>query len=310
MGLPDDPARPVILWFRQNLRLADHPALQAALATGRKLVPVYVLDDEDAGRWAAGGAGRWWLHHSLASLAASLSRCGTPLVLRQGCAAAILSALMAETGAIELHAGRMHEPWARAVEQQLADSLGDALHLHRTATLFDLETIRTKTGGVYGVDTPLARTLRSRGDPAPPMDAPVHIPAWPKIASDRLDDWAMLPRQPDWSTGFDALWQPGEADAQRRLEQFAGAAVHGYDLVRNLPGEDGTSMLSPHLHWGELSPNQVWHAARPGQNDTVEPGLPVYLAAARTRALDAYRATVRHAPSDSLAEHDVYEAAA
>ncbi|MGI4954437.1 MAG: cryptochrome/photolyase family protein, partial [Janthinobacterium lividum] len=155
-------------------------------------------------------------------------------------------------------------------------------------TLFDLETIRTKTGGVYGVYTPFARTLRSRGDPAPPMDAPGHIPAGPNVASDRLDDWALLPRQPDWSAGFDALWQPGETAAQDRLEQFAGAAVHGYDRGRNLPGEDGTSMLSPHLHWGELSPNQVWHAARQDRGGDAGPGLPIYLGEILWREFAAY----------------------
>ena len=252
---------PSIVWFRQDLRLADHAALHAAAASG-PVVAVYVLDDEDAGAWAAGGAARWWLHHSLVSLEHALGSAGVPLVLRRGRATEVLPALLREVGAGAIHAGRMHEPWGRTVEQALAAALPDgALRLHRTATLFDLDDIHTKTGGIYGVYTPFARALRARGELPPPLPAPPRLSAGPAVSSDSLAAWGLLPTDPDWAGGFRQVWWPGTAAAQRRLDLFVGDAVGRYDIGRNLPGQDGTSMLSPHLHWGELSPLQVWHAS-------------------------------------------------
>ena len=278
---------PAILWFRQDLRLADNAALDAALTGGRPVVPVYVLDDESPGAWAMGGASRWWLHHSLVSLGAALAERGAPLVLRRGRAAEVLPALMREAGADQVHAGRVHEPWGRRVEAELADALPEgAWRLHRTATLFDLAPIRTKTGGIYGMYTPFARLLRERGEPSPALPAPARIPGVP-LPSDRLEDWGLLPTRPDWAAGFRAMWTPGEAGAARRLRAFVDRAVHGYDTGRNLPGQDGTSMVSAHLHWGELSPGQVWHAAAqaaPGEGS----GLGVYLGEILWREFSAY----------------------
>ena len=285
MATRDDTA---IIWFRQDLRLTDHAALAAAIEHSRTVIPLYILDDEAADTWAWGGASRWWLHGSLASLGADLAKCGAPLVLRRGRATTIVPALLAETGATAIHAGRMHEPWARQVEQDLLASLPPGtLHLHRTATLFDLETIRTKTGGTYGVYTPFAKALRARGHPEPSLPAPKSIPGRKGIASDALDDWRLLPTRPDWAAGLRATWTPGEAIAQQRLATFTEAAVHGYDLGRNLPGEDRTSMLSAPLHWGELSPGQVWHAAVQSPKTDGE-GLPVYLGEILWREFSAY----------------------
>ena len=281
---------PAIIWFRQDLRLADHAALTAAAAADRPVVPLYILDDESPGPWLLGGASRWWLHHSLAALQRSLAATGSPLILRRGRAADVLPALMQETGATEIHAGRMHEPWARTVDLALQKALGEAFHLHRTATLFDLEGIRTKTGGIYGVYTPFANTLRSRGDPAPPLPAPKHLQASAHCpASDRLEDWSLLPTKPDWAAGFRKTWSPGEGPAHDRLQAFVAKYVHGYDVGRNLPGQPATSMLSAALHWGELSPGQVWHAAaqaKPGATDGK--GLPVYLGEILWREFSAY----------------------
>ena len=278
---------PAIVWFRQDLRVADHAALTAACAGGRPVAPVYILDDESAGAWAMGGASRWWLHHSLLSLRSALEGCGAGLVLRRGKAVEVLPALMQETGAGEVHAGVMHEPWARAVDQALAGVLPEgALRLHRTTTLFDLETIRTKTGGIYGVYTPFARSLRSRGELSPPDPAPRRLTSARLPASERLEDWALLPVKPDWAGGMRETWQPGTEAAQSRLAAFVDNAVHGYDVGRNLPGQAGTSMLSPHLHWGEISPGQVWHGVMAG--DGRSKGLDTYLGEILWREFAAY----------------------
>jgi len=278
---------PAIVWFRQDLRLQDHAALDAAMADGRPVLPVYVLDDESPGAWALGGAARWWLHHSLASLGADLAARGATLVLRRGPAAEAIAALAQETGATEVHAGRMHEPWARQADAAVLLRGGAELVLHRTATLFDLDGIRTKTGGVYGVYTPFAKTCRALGAPHAPRPAPGRIPVAAPVRSDRLEDWRLLPSHPDWAGGFRETWRVGEAAAHERLAAFLDKAVHGYDTGRNLPGQPGTSMVSPHLHWGELSPGQIWHTALQAAQATGK-GMEVFLGEILWREFSAY----------------------
>ena len=251
---------PAIVWFRADLRLSDNAALLAAAAG--PVLPIFILDDHSAGSWAMGGASRWWLHGSLQSLSAGLHQIGATLMLARGRAADILPALMAETGAAELHAGRAHEPGARAVEADLTEALGDRFRLHRTATLFDLDAIVTKGAGTpFGIYTPFAKAARARSDVGEILPAPSKLHGLAPPRSDRLEDWRFLPTEPDWAQGFRDTWQPGEPRAQARLHEFLQATVTKYATGRNLPGEDGTSRLSPHLHWGELSARQVWHAS-------------------------------------------------
>jgi deoxyribodipyrimidine photo-lyase len=254
-----------IVWFRQDLRLRDQAALRAALAQGGRVLPVYVLDDGAAGAWAMGGASRWWLHFSLQSLAASLEKAGARLVLRRGRAQDIIPALAEEAGAGTVHAGIAHEPGWRACDRKVAAALhraGRLLALHPVATLADPDSVRTGSGTVYGMYTPFARAIEALGEPASPQAAPRKIPGAAGIASDRLADWALLPARPDWAGGLRASWQPGEDHAARRLQHFVAHQAPHYATGRNLPGEDGTSMLSPHLHFGEISPQTVWHACR------------------------------------------------
>ena len=244
---------PVILWFRQDLRLCDQPALIAAAAAG-PVIPVYVLDDEGAGHWAIGAAQRWWLHHSLAALGRSLARRGSRLVLRRGPAAEVLGALSDEIGAAAVHAIRHTEPWWRRAD----DALGDRLCLHDGNHLVDLERVRTGAGEPFRVYSAFWRALQSHLPPDDPLPVPDDLPSparWP--ASDDLNDWALLPTTPDWSTGFD--WTPGEEAAQEALTRFVPQA-DDYEAKRNLPGVSGTSRLSPHLHFGEVSPRTLWHA--------------------------------------------------
>ena len=255
-------AHAAIVWFRQDLRLADQPALLAAIAGGARVLPVYVLDDTIA--WPLGGASRWWLHGSLKGLAAALHAAGASLVLRRGSAAEIIPALAREVGASVVHAGIAHEPAWRSTDAAVRAALeadGGSLVLHRTSTLIDLDSLRSKTGTVYGMYTPFARAVEALGEPAHPLAAPDTIKGI-RAASDRLEDWGLLPTHPDWAAGFRETWTPGEPAAQKRLALFVGDAVARYGTGRNLPGEDGTSMLSPHLHFGELSPRTVWHASR------------------------------------------------
>ena len=243
-----------ILWFRQDLRLNDHPALVAAAEAG-DVVPVYILDDAAPGPHAIGGAQRWWLHHSLAALDASLKTTGSRLILRRGDSVAELDRLMTETGATHVHATRLYEPWW----QRLDAVLGERLTLHDGNHLAPPRTIRTGGGGRYRIFTPYWRALLAHMPPPLPVPAPDLI-AFGKgqgPVSEDLATWNLLPTRPDWAKGFD-VWQPGEAGALMNLDAFVGA-VHAYDTGRNLPSQPGTSRLSPHLHFGEISPATVWH---------------------------------------------------
>jgi deoxyribodipyrimidine photo-lyase len=244
---------PVLLWLRQDLRLADQPALAAAVNEG-SVIPVYVLDDETPGDWATGGAQRWWLHHSLDRLAHSLKAKGSRLILRRGPADAVLRDLMAETGATRIHAIRHYEPWWRTAEA----ALGNALCLHDGNHLVPIEQVRNGAGQPYRMYSAFWRALQQQLPPAPSIPAPDTMPSpthWPE--SDTLATWDLRPHNPDWATGFGEAWTPGEAKALAKAKAWADN-VHAYAETRDLPTEEGTSLLSPHLHFGEISARALY----------------------------------------------------
>jgi deoxyribodipyrimidine photo-lyase len=247
--------RIAILWFRRDLRLLDNPALHAALRAADQVVPLFVLPP------ALGGAARWWLHGSLAALGDVLAGKGAGLVLRRGDPARVIAALADELGADSVHAGVCADPVWRAADAAVERALGSGrLHLHPGATLFDPVQVRTKTGGIYGMYTPFANAVRALDPPAAPLPEPraIACPALPP--SDGLESWQLLPTRPDWAGGLRGTWSPGEAAARARGRAFLRGAVRQYETGRNLPGQDLTSMLSPHLAWGEISARSLWHA--------------------------------------------------
>ena len=248
---------PSILWLRRDLRLGDQAALVAACAAG-PVVPVYVLDDETPQHRRMGGASRWWLHHSLGQLDAALKAKGSRLILRRGHSEQVLAEVAQEVGAGEVHALHHYEPWWRNAERAVAKVL--TLHLHHGNYLAPPGTALTGSGTPYKIYTPFWRALQQHLPPPAPLAVPEQIAApesWP--ASDILDDWHLLPTKPDWAGGFGREWTPGEAGAQERLARFANRAAR-YAAQRNLPAVEGTSRLSPHLAFGEISPATVWHA--------------------------------------------------
>ena len=245
---------PRIVWFRQDLRLADQAALAAAAKHG-PVIPVHVLDDDTPGRWRIGAAQRWWLHHSLASLDRDLRAKGARLLLLRGRAGMVLPQLAEATGAAAIHATWHYEPWARTAQEEVASAV--ELHLHDGNFLSPPGTVRSGSGAPYKIFTPFWNALKLRMPPPAPLPVPeLTMAAAP--AGDRLADWGLLPTDPDWAGGFD-VWTPGEGGARANLEAFA-ATARDYDRARNYPAEAGSSRLSPHLHFGEVSPATVWHA--------------------------------------------------
>ena len=272
----------ILVWFRHDLRLADNRALIRAAVDGAHVIPIYILDDETPGRWRAGGASRWWLHHSLASLADDLEMRGSRLVLRRGNARDVLPALASETKATAVHCSRAYQPWAAVLESDLKakfDRSGITFRRFTGTLLFEPESLRTKAGEPFKVYTPFWRAAQDV-DVHPPEPAHKQIPPpsrWPK--SDNLASWKLLPTRPDWSGGFRETWTPGSAGATRQLERFLKSALVDYADARNRPDQPATSRLSPHLAFGEISPATIWHRARHAANGqpALSKGLEVFL---------------------------------
>ncbi|MBI1274357.1 deoxyribodipyrimidine photo-lyase [bacterium] len=261
--------QPVILWYRNDLRVADHGLLHALAESGRPVIPVYVLDDEAGGR-AMGAASCWWLHHSLVSLAASLEALGSRLILKRGDAAEVLAALAVESQAAELHFGRAYDLYQRKQEQavqQAMDALQVKLRTENTTLLLEPWQVKNQSGGPYKVFTPywnkgcLPQLEKVEALPAPKWLATPE--SWPQ--SDELLGWPLLPTKPDWAGGFRESWKAGEAAARERLAAFLSGAAKDYKDERNFPAVEATSRLSPYLRFGEISPRQVYAATRVAQ---------------------------------------------
>ncbi|MQX36630.1 cryptochrome/photolyase family protein [Roseospira navarrensis] len=265
---------PVLLWFRRDLRLSDHPALSAAVATGRPVVPVYILDGEAPDARPLGGAARWWLHGSLGALARDLEALGSRLVLRRGPVTAVLADVARETGADTVLWTRM----AGTDETALADALkaqGLTPRRFGGALLYEPETVVNRQGQPFRVFTPFWKHLQTLDPPPRPQPAPDHLPAhdaWPE--SDALGDWGLLPTRPDWAGGLRATWVPGEEAGRAVLEGFLDGPASGYAEGRNALGRDATSGLSPYLRFGEVGPRTIWHAVRDRPHD---PGAESFL---------------------------------
>lgn len=253
--------QPGVMWFRQDLRLSDNSAFSAAAAAG-PLVCLYVLDDETPGKWAWGGASRWWLHKSLESLEAQLAGLGLKLILRRGPADRVIDQLLVESAADNLFFTRGYAPWEPALEQRIrvaAVQRGVICHRYGGFLLHEPEAIRTREDKPFQVFTPYSRACLACGAPRTPKPAPGAVTAWTGILeTDRLRDWNLPPSKPNWAEAF--AWDPGEKSAHLRLTHFIETSLKGYVDDRDRPDRDGTSCLSPHLHWGEVSAIQCWNA--------------------------------------------------
>ncbi len=254
-----------LVWFRSDLRIADNPALSAA-AQDDAVIPVFIHAPGEEAPWAPGAASTWWLHHSLERIALDLRGLGSRRRLRvaddsQG----ELWALARECGAHRIVWNRRYEPAIIARDQKIKAALrasGIAADSFNAALLHEPWDIANKSGAPYQVFTPYWRQCLSRGEPDAPLDAPAALPSpagWPR--SLELAELGLLPRI-DWSGGMRGAWTPGAGGAIEGLERFLEGAFAAYPERRNRPDIPGTSRLSPHLHFGEIGPRQIWHVAR------------------------------------------------
>lgn len=253
---------PVIVWFRQDLRIADNPALVHAVASSKPVLALYVHDEFSSGLRSMGGAQKWWLHHSLGSLGNDLQKLGCPLIFKSGSAADVIDTIAAENNADMVVWNRRYGAAEQSIDAAIKASFKasgktalsfDGLLLHEPAL------VKTKSDAPYRVYTPFWKNLVAGDPPRPPLAPPQKIvAAKTETVSDRLDDWNLLPRNPDWSGGIAEEWTPGEPAAHEQARRFFAEDLKVYQTARDLPGQDRTSRVSPYLRFGEISPHQLW----------------------------------------------------
>jgi len=247
----------ILVWLRGDLRLADNPALSAGIAAEGPVIPVFIWAPGEEQPWAPGAASRWWLHHSLAALSRRLAERGSRLILRRGKSLVELRKLIAETGARTAFWNRQCEPAVGqrdiAVQRGLEGS-GIRVAGFDTSLFAERPDLRSGSGKPYQVFTAFWRACLKGRSPDPPIPEPSRIPApdrWPRSLD--LKDLRL-------ESGRNWAWRPGEVEAQARLQAFLKGPLGQYGDARDFPADAGTSRLSPHLHFGEISPRQVWKA--------------------------------------------------
>ncbi len=248
-----------LVWFRRDLRLADNPALQRALANHDHVVPVFIHAPHEEAPWEPGAASNWWLHHSLSALAAQLNELGSGLVIRQGDSLACLQDLIKETGADAVYWNRLYEPAVIARDKVVKASLRETdieAESANAALINEPWEVETDSGAPYKVFTPYWRKAREVLGALTVAAAPESLSSGELPESIELDELKLLPTL-RWADGFADEWQPGEKGAHAKLDAFLDGVIADYAEGRNHADQAATSRLSAHLHFGEISPRQI-----------------------------------------------------
>ncbi len=248
-----------IVWFRQDLRCCDNPALFAACTTHHAIIPLYILENPSE---LLGEAQGWWLHHSLSSLQKEFKKHGLDLCLKKGNALQILKKIIEHHEITAIYWNRCYEPAHierdKLIKKEL-DALGIKVNRFNGSLLNEPWTIQNKSGQPFKVFTPFWKQCLQQMNI--PNTLVIHNwPGSPNIASEPLDDWNLLPAKPDWAKRFPEFWEPGESGALKKLNLFIHHSIQNYKKYRDEPDKRVTSHLSPHLHFGEISPWKIWRA--------------------------------------------------
>lgn len=257
----------VIVWFRQDLRIEDNPALQAAFETGKPIVPLYLCTPEEEGIWKLGGASRWWLHFSLKSLEEDLASLNLKLVIRHATdSESELKKIAKEVSAGYLFWNRRYEPTAIKKDAQIKVALkkeGLQVESFKAQLLFEPHEIFNKQKKPFQVFTPFWKECLAHQDllKKPFLKSPKSGNSPLSLHSLKVEDLQLLPAI-HWDKGFYSRWKPGRKGAMERLQHFLKKEIFSYHIQRDYPAINGVSELSPHLHFGEISPREVWYAAK------------------------------------------------
>lgn len=272
---------PIILWFRKDLRLTDNPALTAAVEDGAPILPLYILEEDTNNPWPLGNAQKWWLHHSLSQLNETFLKLGGQLFLKRGNPQEILGELVKTVRAKEVYWNRCYEPYALHRDNYIKEnlqSLGVRVKGFKGNLLFEPWEVLNKQGTAFKVYTPFWKECLSKLDVQKTLSKPKKLNLYnASVLNENLSDFKLLPQNPDWSLNFYEVWQPGEMNAEKLLKEFLDHRVHEYTLKRDYPAINGTSRLSPHIHFGEISVRQIVEQLKFSKEFKKETGDEVYL---------------------------------
>lgn len=253
-----------IVWFRQDLRLHDNPALVSAVKSGLPLIFLYIDDNNSENNWQIGAASKWWLHHSLQALSTDLKKMKADLILRRGDPEKILKELIAENDVKALFYNRCYEPYSIARDTKIKKMPNIEVNSFNGSLLVEPWALKTQQGGYFKVYTPFWKSFQKEIVVAAPLAKPKEWQNYSKkIFSDKLDSWNFISKI-NWAKQFSEEWQPGEAGAEKALKYFLQNVAQNYGKWRDFPAVNATSRLSAPLHFGEISPRQIWQAASPG----------------------------------------------
>jgi len=256
---------PVLVWFRRDLRLSDNPSLHSAIKrsieTGTEVIPVFIYSPEEEGAWTPGEASNWWLHHSLLSLATRIEEKGSKLIIRRGGAKQILFDLVKETGATSIFWNQLYEPEIISRDTGIKDALtkaGIEAKSFNGALLKEPWTFKNQSGKPFQVFTPFWRALQKVLEIPETLPEPLDILHYNRTCSSlKVEELSLLPKI-KWDRKFYETWKPGEVNAQIELDKFLSSFVDDYGSARDIPSVRGTSRMSPSLHFGEISPGQIF----------------------------------------------------
>lgn len=256
-----------LIWFRRDLRLHDHAALNAACEMGHFIIPLFIYQNNSLAQGGFGAAQKWWLYHSLKNLQGQFKDLGLQFIFKQGKAIDVLSKLFDETNATGLYWNRSYDPYTLSQDEKIKNHF-ETHHKDIKdfpgSVLFEPWTIQNKQNKPYKVFNQYWKTCLKAFPIKAPLPAPKKMKAYSKIInSDHLSQWNLIPKNPDWSHGFNVNWQPGETNALQTVEEFIlGHHIQKYKYDRQYPSYNGSSNLSPCLHFGEISPRQIWQKVR------------------------------------------------